>query len=93
MKIKSKELLLKNLGNDDSITDNPFTSLEKLRKYLRRVNPTTPVFYVDTINYFGEGLIEKDKSEEVLIMEMDNRELYAYLQNENGLIDHWILTV
>lgn len=83
MKIKSKELLLKNLGNDDSIPDNPFTSLEKLRKYLRRVNPTTPVFYVDTINYFGEGLIEKDKSEEVLIMEMDNRELYAYLQNEN----------
>ena len=68
-------------------------SLEKLRKYLRRVNPTAPVFYVDTINYFGEGLIEKDKSEEVLIMEMDNRELYAYLQNENGLIDHWILTV
>ena len=50
MKIKSKELLLKNLGNDDSIPDNPFTSLEKLRKYLRRVNPTTPVFYVDTIN-------------------------------------------
>ena len=34
MKIKSKELLLKNLGNDDSIPDNPFTSLEKLRKYL-----------------------------------------------------------
>ena len=89
MKIKSKELLLKNLGNDDSIPDNPFTSLEKLRKYLKEGKSNdSSVFYVDTINYFGEGLIEKDKSEEVLIMEMDNRKLYAYLQNENGLIDH-----
>ena len=74
MKIKSKELLLKNLGNDDSIPDNPFTSLEKLRKYLKEGKSNdSSVFYVDTINYFGEGLIEKDKSEEVLIMEMDNR--------------------
>lgn len=93
MKIKSKKLLLKNLGNDDSIPDNPFTSLEKLEKYLSMKNPTTPVFYVDTINYFGEGLIEEDKSEKILIIQMNNRKLNAYLQNENGLVDLWLLTV
>ena len=92
-KIKSKVLISKNLGNDDSISNNPFTSLEKLRKYLVMKNPMLPVFYVNTINYFGEGLIEKDKSEKILIMQSGGRELYAYLQNENGLIDYWLLTV
>lgn len=90
--IKSKELVLENLGNDDNISDNPFTSLEKLRKYLAMKNPMLPVFYVNTINYFGEGLIEKDKSEKILIMQ-SGRKLDAYLQNENGLIDYWVLTV
>ena len=90
MKIKSKELLLKNLGNDDSIPDNPFTSLEKLRKYLKEGKSNdSSVFYVDTINYFGEGLIEKDKSEEVLIMEMDKTN---YMHIWKMKMD-WLITI